>query len=385
MTNTSPGRATRHGTALRAGLGRSWRTAGMCLIAVSLAACSTTNASTNPTRPSSSDKSSRSDSNTPTATPAASVHSAAGPWIAYQWAREGGDGIYLMRRDGSDVHPLLASPLPSTYHPSWSPDGKRIAYDTAGPQAQDIWIANPDGSGAKVLVNRSAECTTVCGPVYDPTWTHDGRSIAFVRYDIKGDKYLGGAIEVIDVASRRRRVIYTTPSLAAPENPRWSPDDTSIAFTLTTYPNDLASTDKASSQSIWVLDSIDGRGKARQLTPPHMWASYPGWKPHGDLIVFTTYDIGQHQFQATDEPSNLYTIHADGSGMKRITNYGRAQQRAVEPQWTPDGRSIIFCLLDNHAPPLDGPRHVALINGDGSGLTEILTSEATHPVLQPTG
>jgi Tol biopolymer transport system component len=311
------------------------------------------------------------------------VNSTAGPWIAYQWVRDGGDGIYLMRPDGSDVHPLLTSPLPSTYHPSWSPDGKRIAYEAVGPKAQDIWIANADGTGAKVLVERSAECATVCGPAYNPTWSHDGRSIAFVRYDIKGEKFIGGKIEAVDVASGERRVIYSTSRLTAPANPRWSPDDTSIAFGLDTYPNDLASTETASSQSVWLLDSVDGRGKARPLTPPNMMASYPDWKPHSDLIVFTTYDVGN--FQATDEPSNLYTIHANGSGMKRITNYGRAQQRAVEPHWTPDGKSIIFCLLGNSPPPMDLPRHVAFINEDGTGLTEILTSEATHPVLQPTG
>jgi Tol biopolymer transport system component len=365
----------------RATRGRARRTAGLCLIALSLAACSATSVSTNPTRSSTSDTSSRSAANTPTAT--TSVISAAGPWIAYQWVRADGDGIYLMRPDGSDVHPLLTSSSPSTYHPSWSPDGKRIAYESVGPKAQDIWIANPDGSGAHVLVNRSAECATVCGPVYNPTWSHDGRSIAFVRYDIRGDKFIGGKIEVVDVASGARRVIYSTSRLAAPENPRWSPDDASIVFTLGVYPNDLASTDKASSESVWLLDSVDGHGKARPLTPPKMWASYPDWNPHGDLIVFTTYDTGM--FQATDEPSNLYTIHADGSGMKRITNYGRAEQRAVEPHWTPDGKSIIFCLLEDSPPPIDGPRHAAFINEDGSGLTEILTSEATHPVLQPTG
>jgi TolB protein len=321
--------------------------------------------------------------NTPTASQTPTGSSADGPWIAYQWVRAQGDGIYVMRPDGSHVHPLFTSSSPYTYHPNWSPDGKRIAYESVGPKVQDIWIANADGSGAHELVNRSAECSTVCGPAFNPTWSRDGRSIAFVREDNKGKKFLGGKIEVIDVASGRRRVVYSTSRFSAPENPRWSPDDKSIAFTLTVYPNDLASTVKASSQSVWVLDSIDGHGKARQLTPTKMWASYPDWKPRSDLIVFTTYDTGM--FQATDEPSNLYTIHANGSGMKRITNYGRAEQRAVEPHWTPDGKSIIFCLLGNSPPPMDLPRHAAFIDEDGTGLRVISTTEATHPILQPTG
>jgi Tol biopolymer transport system component len=68
--------------------------------------------------------------------------------------------------------------------------------------------------------------------------------------------------------------------------------------------------------------------------------------------------------------------------MTQITQYGRAQERATQPTWTPDGQRIIFTLVGQN-PKFDLPRRAATINPDGTNLT-VLIDGATHPRLQPT-
>ena len=111
-----------------------------------------------------------------------------------------------------------------------------------------------------------------------------------------------------------------------------------------------------------------------------MFASYPDWHPSDDLIVFTTYDLGE--YQATDEPSNLYTIRPDGSDLRAVTTFGPADQRATQPTWTPDGARIMFTLV-GQADGFDGPRQVATIAPDGSDQV-IPGPEGTHARLRPT-
>ena len=66
--------------------------------------------------------------------------------------------------------------LASTYRKSWprfSPDGKRIAFESDRAGFMDVWLANADGSGAFALTNFN-------GPVTgSPAWSPDGRQIAF--------------------------------------------------------------------------------------------------------------------------------------------------------------------------------------------------------------
>ena len=57
--------------------------------------------------------------------------------------------------------------------PSWSPDGRRIAFDSRGKDGFfDIWTIEPDGSGLRRVTS---------GPLNDnlPTWSRDGRWIYY--------------------------------------------------------------------------------------------------------------------------------------------------------------------------------------------------------------
>jgi Tol biopolymer transport system component len=148
---------------------------------------------------------------------------------------------------------------------------------------------------------------------------------------------------------------------------------------MTRYPDTQLNPGTATGSAIAVIDVTGAGAQPVVLTDWSMYATYPDWRPGSDEIVFSTYDL--NEFSATDEPSNLYTIKSDGSGLTALTSFGRAEQRATQPTWTPDGR-IIFTLVSNHAGVEDFPRHAAFLDGNGSNLVDI-GAAATHPRLRP--
>lgn len=108
-----------------------------------------------------------------------------GQRIAFASNASGLNDVWVMNVDGSNLQQLtnarLQSPMPgsgtSAGAPAWSPDGTRLAYVVTTNASSILWIMNVDGSGKRALT-LSGE-----GNAYDPTWSHDGRMIAF-RHEI---------------------------------------------------------------------------------------------------------------------------------------------------------------------------------------------------------
>ena len=92
--------------------------------------------------------------------------------------------------------------------PSWSPDGRRIAFAAGG----KVYIADADGKNAAAVTD---------GPSDDlPAWSPDGRRIAFTR---------GGDLALFSTESRN--VITLFAGVPGASAPAWSPDGARLAFT----------------------------------------------------------------------------------------------------------------------------------------------------------
>jgi len=159
-------------------------------------------------------------------------------------------------------------------HPTFSPDGKVIAFQGYRDGGYDIWAIAPDGSNQRQLTR---------GPFDDrePAWSHDGTRVAFSSD--RGESISAGHtragsgnynIWVLD--TRNNQLTQVTKDRADDFMPTWSPDDTDIAFIST----------RAGGQTIWIVTLSSGA--ERRLSAEGVRADAPSWGPGGQIVYHST-------------------------------------------------------------------------------------------------
>jgi Tol biopolymer transport system component len=286
------------------------------------------------------------------ASPSSSLPSVASPQplIAFSAGAPGGvQDIYVIRADGSGPRRLTHAAA-KEFTPSWSPDGRWIAYrhQPGSDETGEIYAMRADGSGVHNLTRNGAMD-------YAPAWSLDGKRIAFAsgRGSAQGipDIY----VMKVDGSGVRR----LTRNADIDEYPSWSPDGKRIVFSST-----AGVAFSGESRVLWVMNA-DG-SKLRQLThgPYDM---RPAWSPNGKQIAYES-----SRGAPPSTPRTIWVMNADGSHPRRVV-------RGVgeHPGWSADGKKIVYAAY---------PAGIGVVNASRPGAVRVIATrlgEVTFPAWRP--
>jgi len=146
-----------------------------------------------------------------------------GDSLVFTWDAhpEGTSPIWIVRADGSGLRPV-SSDTSYAYGARWSPDGQSLAFfHMVTLDIYDIGITKTDGSDLRLLLNGEAQ---VLGMGL-PTWAPDGRRIAF---ESAGADYNPNGLFVANLDGSD---LHQLTQSANDQSVRWSPDGSRLAYT----------------------------------------------------------------------------------------------------------------------------------------------------------
>jgi TolB protein len=230
-----------------------------------------------------------------------------------------------------------------------APSGpSNIVFARVFPQPGQLGLFTAAADGADehpLLAARDAD--------YDPTWSPDGASIVFTSER-------EGSADLYRVAADGSGLLRLTESAAYDDQAAFSPDGKQLVF---------VSTRSGGTADLWTMDLQTRR--ARSLTSGPGGDFRPSWSPDGAWIAFSsdrgsTMPFGHGRWERL-QLADIYLIHPDGSGLKRLSAHGNF---CGSPKWTADSRRVIaYCMtaeytLDARRPVPEHPEDTRIVAFD---------------------
>jgi Tol biopolymer transport system component len=300
---------------------RRWHGLSLVLLAVLLVACGQSPAASN-TAPATATMS-------PVATGVAPAETPSTGRILFTrggniWVWQDGQSAQLT--DGGSIR-----------QPRWSPTGDAILYVQVGESYMNLMLADANAQNPRALTDNQAKGYQIESADYvrlsflltGPTWARlaDGSDRIVYSTDRDGGTF---NLAMMSGVGGKSVPVNATKALGVHiEGAALSPDGATIVFAAPVA-------DEASGATETQIYTVNpATGAYRALTNEKKGAYDPAWSADGQWIVYSA------RAEKADE-TDLYIMHADGSGRQRLTDGGKDRGAS----WSPDGKQIAFARAE---------------------------------------
>ena len=199
--------------------------------------------------------------------------------------------------------------------PTWSPDGKSIAFISNMSGRNNIWMVPAEGGWPTQLTVSDQRQTGV-------TWSPDGKWIAY-QSDFDGDEQW----DIFLVSPKTGKVVNLTQTREIAElNPTWSPDGRYLAYEV-----------KPKTSAAYEIDVYDMiRREVKHITantPQDKGNVGPIWSHDGKFIVYS-----QEQAKGTD--SNIFIADV-ATGNSTLLTPHEGEHKFFASDLSPDGKHVL--------------------------------------------
>ena len=227
--------------------------------------------------------------------------------IAYILKRGSRFELQVADADSENALTILASPEP-IISPTWSPDGKRLAYVSFEDKKPVVYVQNLADGGRRAV-------SRFRGSNSAPAWSPDGRTLAVTL-----SKDATSQIYLLDLASGEARRF--TRGGALDTEPRFSPDGRWLYFT----------SDRGGSPQIYRA-AVDG-GEASRITFEGGYNVSPTLSPDGTKLAFVHRRDGRFHIAVMDLASRQTRVLTDTA-------------HDESPSFDANGRMLLYATLVN--------------------------------------
>lgn len=204
------------------------------------------------------------------------------------------------------------------WRPTWSPDGKRIAYTTSG-----LRVMSADGSNDREL----ASVDILMGPF---AWAPDNDHIYFAERRAGS----GTGIYSISVSTKEIKPVLLDQEILG--HVVCSPDGKRLAFIK-----------GLQNWQIYLTD-IDGKNLRQVTFETRTKVAYPAWSPDGKQLAFFKYGAG-------DGKASLWLLSLDDGRLTEVFGGPSAEHIFWDISWSPDGSRIAWTSRDGTKEPMSLP------------------------------